>query len=407
MAKTRWKTGVSVLIVLLVAGIPCARAGLATYVAEASSSVNNSNALLAVDEGQSAEILPGGCLVVQLPDDGVPVTYALESPPALIRIHLQGDANGQDTWLSLIDQLNDAIGWSGFTQAHMDSTHPAYDTAASVDGKKPGWVFIANDRIDFGVYWFWTPLNLETYRPWWSSVKYLKIENRSNYGGPGYSIFIDAIEVPPPPVAVDDAAWTEVNSFVKINVLANDSGIGISVNGVGPAGNGTVAISSDKKTVTYTPNPFSAGADSFTYTIVDSQDPPGTASATVTISMPATIAIDIKPGSYPNTINLGSNGLVPVAILSSDTLDATAISPQTVFLAGAGVAVRGKGNNTLATNEDVNGDGRLDLVLKMETQNLEPGTFQDGQAILKVFSPSDATSLIYEGWDQITIVPPN
>ena len=30
---------------------------------------------------------------------------------------------------------------------------------------------------------------------------------------------------------------------------------------------------------------------------------------------------DVKPGSCPNPINLGSNGVVPVAILGSDTLD--------------------------------------------------------------------------------------
>ncbi|MHC4260722.1 MAG: hypothetical protein ACYSTF_09995, partial [Planctomycetota bacterium] len=35
---------------------------------------------------------------------------------------------------------------------------------------------------------------------------------------------------------------------------------------------------------------------------------------------PESIDIDIKPGSYPNTINLGSNGVIPVAILSSETL---------------------------------------------------------------------------------------
>ena len=35
------------------------------------------------------------------------------------------------------------------------------------------------------------------------------------------------------------------------------------------------------------------------------------------------VAIDIKPGSYPNSINLKSNGKVPVAILSSPTFDAT------------------------------------------------------------------------------------
>jgi hypothetical protein len=55
------------------------------------------------------------------------------------------------------------------------------------------------------------------------------------------------------------------------------------------------------------------------------------------------VEIDIKPCSDPNPINKGSNGLVPVAILSSPEFDATQVDPTSVSLAGAGVAVRGKG----------------------------------------------------------------
>ncbi len=118
---------------------------------------------------------------------------------------------------------------------------------------------------------------------------------------------------------------------------------------------------------------------------------------------PAEISIDIKPGSYPNAINLGSNGVIPVAILSTEDFTATTIDPDTVSLAGSGVAVRGKGNKSLATQEDVNGDGLMDLVVKVETENLDPGTFQNGLAILQVIV--DGT-VIYEGSDEIIIVPP-
>jgi len=118
---------------------------------------------------------------------------------------------------------------------------------------------------------------------------------------------------------------------------------------------------------------------------------------------PEPITIDIKPGSTPNAINLGSNGVVPVAILSTPEFDATELDPDTVFLAGSGVAVRGKGNKLLASEEDVNGDGLIDLVIKVETENLDPGTFQDGYAILQVIVDN---TVIYEGSDEITIVPP-
>ena len=114
------------------------------------------------------------------------------------------------------------------------------------------------------------------------------------------------------------------------------------------------------------------------------------------------VEIDIKPGSYPNSINLGSHGVVPVAILSSGIFDVTTVNPDTVELAGAGVAVRGKGNKFMAHKEDVNNDGLIDLVVQIETQNLDPTKFQDGYAVLKAET--------YDGWgiegeDEITIVP--
>jgi hypothetical protein len=114
------------------------------------------------------------------------------------------------------------------------------------------------------------------------------------------------------------------------------------------------------------------------------------------------VQIDIKPGSYPNSINLGSNGVIPVAILSTEDFDATQVDPGTVTLGGAGVAVKGKGTKLLASSEDVNGDNLLDLSLKILTENLEEGQFQDGSAIL--------TGQTYEGdniqgQDTVSIVP--
>lgn len=93
------------------------------------------------------------------------------------------------------------------------------------------------------------------------------------------------------------------------------------------------------------------------------------------------VEIDIKPGSDPNSINLGSNGNVPVAILSTADFDAKTVDPTTVTLADAGVKVRGNGN-TMASEEDVNGDGLLDLVVHVETQGLQV-TAGDEEAVLQ------------------------
>lgn len=82
------------------------------------------------------------------------------------------------------------------------------------------------------------------------------------------------------------------------------------------------------------------------------------------------VAIDIKPGSTENSINLGSNGVVAVAILSTPAFDARIVDPVTVTLANSGVRLKGKGT-PMASEEDVNSDGLLDLVVQVETEALE------------------------------------
>ena len=123
------------------------------------------------------------------------------------------------------------------------------------------------------------------------------------------------------------------------------------------------------------------------------------------ITEPALVAIDIKPGSYPNAINLGSRGLTPVAILSElGGFNATSVDPNTVTLSGALVARRGKGGEKfMAHEEDVNADGLVDLVVQVATANLDPNSLQDGWAILTA-STYDGQAI--EGWDEIIIVPP-
>jgi hypothetical protein len=89
----------------------------------------------------------------------------------------------------------------------------------------------------------------------------------------------------------------------------------------------------------------------------------------ITLANPISVVIDIKPGTDPNPINQGANGVIPVAILTTGDFDAATVDPGTVFLNGAGVAVRGKSEKALARLEDVDGDGDDDLMLQVDTES--------------------------------------
>ena len=70
--------------------------------------------------------------------------------------------------------------------------------------------------------------------------------------------------------------------------------------------------------------------------------------------------IDVKPGSDPNSINLASNGVIAVAIFTTDDFDASQVDASTVVFAGA--------NAVHSALEDVDGDGDLDMILHFRVQ---------------------------------------
>jgi hypothetical protein len=104
--------------------------------------------------------------------------------------------------------------------------------------------------------------------------------------------------------------------------------------------------------------------------------------------------IDIKPGSDPNSINLKSKGVVPVAVLTTDLFDAATVDPETVELEGVAALKWAM--------DDVDGDGDLDLVLHFSTQELAvpldansteatlTGETNDGEA----FSGTDSVRIV-------------
>jgi len=125
-----------------------------------------------------------------------------------------------------------------------------------------------------------------------------------------------------------------------------------------------------------------------------------TRSETGTVHSFIPVAIDIKPGSFPNSINLGSNGVVPVAIFGSATFDVHQIDPTTVKLANASVQLKGNGQ-PMASYSDVNGDGFTDVVVQVSTEALQL-TSSDVRADL---DGQLTSGVVIKGSDSVRIVP--
>ena len=81
------------------------------------------------------------------------------------------------------------------------------------------------------------------------------------------------------------------------------------------------------------------------------------------------VDIDIKPGSFPNSVNFKSKGVLPVAILTTDTFDATTVDPGTVIFDI--FQINGSTSPNKCAIEDVDGDGDLDLVCHFSIPDIE------------------------------------
>ena len=114
------------------------------------------------------------------------------------------------------------------------------------------------------------------------------------------------------------------------------------------------------------------------------------------------VVIDIKPGSERNPVNPKSEGVLPVAVFSSDTFDATDIDPSTVYLAGASVAQNPDDQRWMIEEKDENGDGLMDVRLHFDTEGIDPSQFVGDYAVL---TGSTYGGIAFQGSDFVTIVP--
>jgi VCBS repeat-containing protein len=228
------------------------------------------------------------------------------------------------------------------------------------------------------------------------------------------------------PVAADDSYNVdEDNTLVGSSVLANDDdahggapsedNLPLSVQLVDDVAHGTLTLNTDG-TFTYVPALNFNGTDSFTYQAVDTLGGVSE-TATVTIHVRPIIdaLIDIKPGSFPNSINLGSKGVLPVAILSTqkghngqvDDLDATKIDPATILFGDSREGF-GRVRAIRAAFEDVDRDGDLDLVLHFDMERIVAAHALDADSVDAVLSADfdDDGRVDLLGHDSVRIVPP-
>ncbi|MHC4172595.1 MAG: hypothetical protein ACYST5_06595 [Planctomycetota bacterium] len=123
--------------------------------------------------------------------------------------------------------------------------------------------------------------------------------------------------------------------------------------------------------------------------------------ALLTFEVATPVEIDIKPGSFPNSINPNAGGVIPVAILTTDDFDASTVDPETVALEGADARGKGK-SGRFGSMEDVDADGDLDLVVQIENVILWA---PDATEATLTGLTNDNTPI--EGTDSVNIVPPD
>jgi len=121
------------------------------------------------------------------------------------------------------------------------------------------------------------------------------------------------------------------------------------------------------------------------------------------------LQIDIKPGSDPNSINLGDKGVLPVAILGSEGFDVYTIDlAKPITLGGTEVTTRGseKAPKLAVSFEDVNDDGHMDLMTFFSVQTLVINGALDETTTELMLEAETTGGVLIQGTDSVRIVPP-
>lgn len=141
-----------------------------------------------------------------------------------------------------------------------------------------------------------------------------------------------------PPVAIDDANITPINTPVSGTVASNDSDVNndpLTFTKLSNPAHGSVIFGSDGK-YTYTPSLNYTGPDRFTYTVCDNGTPNLCDTATVYLTVLPIVKIDLSVDVTVSNQQPGLNGTVTltVSVKNDGPSDATGVELKDVIPAG-------------------------------------------------------------------------
>ncbi len=126
----------------------------------------------------------------------------------------------------------------------------------------------------------------------------------------------------------------------------------------------------------------------------------------MTCPTPTPVTIDIKPGNSQNRIKLSSQGVLAVAVLSTQDFDATLFTPEMAHLNDASIAMTAGCTGAAAQRwslDDENSDGRLDWVFFFKIQDLNL-TVNSTAATLMAHGAYSGVETHVEGTDSVKVV---
>ncbi len=147
------------------------------------------------------------------------------------------------------------------------------------------------------------------------------------------TVTVTVLDVDQPPTANDDAASTDEDVAVAIDVLANDTDsdgvlVPSSVLVTSGPSNGTTSVDPVTGVVTYTPSTGFVGTDTFTYTVEDDVTNVSNA-ATVTVTV---LDVNQPPTANDDTASTDEDVAVAIDVLANDTDSDGVLVPSSVLV---------------------------------------------------------------------------